>query len=65
MRTSDDPKWTAQSGGNRGEDGVGNSGKGQMCTPDGPKWTARSVRGSGWGGEKGGGGVKNYHSRRP
>ena len=77
-----------KAGANRGEDGVGNSGKGQIFTPDGPKWTAqsvgggggvrmgwrgdkgsviqrtaRSVRGSGWGGERGGDGVKNHHSR--
>ena len=32
----------------RCEEGVVNSGKGQMCTPDGPKWTAQSV-GSGGG----------------
>ena len=37
-----------KAGGNRGDDGVGNSGKGQICTPDGPKWTAQSV-GSGGG----------------
>ena len=48
VRTSDGPKWTAQSGGSQGEEGVVNSGKGQMCTPDGPKWTAQSV-GSGGG----------------
>ena len=39
VRTSDGPKWTAQSGGNQGEEGVVNSGKGQMCTPDSPKWS--------------------------
>ena len=46
-----------------GDNGV-KGGQGERDS-DGPKWTARSVRGSGWGGEKGGGGVKNHHSRRP